>query len=229
MQARTTINPAGRAQRGFLVGVVMALTLVVLGALLIPATSRLSILAAASVLILYGVIGWLYPPRLARLDPRILRLATFFGLCAALVFAGEIVLEYILLPTNNTLLGYIEFGSVFCLYCLAGVVSARQTQSIRRAILTALSSAMLSALIWLIVVLATFYLFRGTSQQAQVFRAEGNYEDFARSGMHDFNAFILEDFMGAAFFHLLLGPIIAAILGTIGGVLGKGLAKHPAR
>ena len=52
-------------------------------------------------------------------------------------------------------------------------------------------------------------------------RAEGDYEDFARSGMSDFNAFIMEDFLGAIFFHLLLGLLVAAVLGALGGVLGK--------
>jgi hypothetical protein len=38
--------------------------------------------------------------------------------------------------------------------------------------------------------------------------------------MTDFNAFIVQDFWGAGFFHLLLSPIIASILGSIGGLFG---------
>jgi hypothetical protein len=57
-------------------------------------------------------------------------------------------------------------------------------------------------------------------RHADILRAEGDYEDFARSGLSDFNAFIMEDFMGATFFHLLLGPLVAAILGIPGGLLG---------
>ncbi len=45
-----------------------------------------------------------------------------------------------------------------------------------------------------------------------------------RSGMSDFNAFIMEDFMDATFFHLLLGPLVAAVLGLLGGLLGKAIA-----
>jgi hypothetical protein len=43
--------------------------------------------------------------------------------------------------------------------------------------------------------------------------------------MTDFNAFIIEDFLGAGFFHLLLGSILATMLGAIGGLLGKGLFR----
>jgi hypothetical protein len=88
---------------------------------------------------------------------------------------------------------------------------------------------MLSSVIWLIFVLLTFYLFRGTMRQELVFKAEGNFEDFARSGMKDFNTFVMEDFLGAGFFHLLLSPLFAAIFGGIGSMLGKGivlLRKH---
>jgi hypothetical protein len=62
-------------------------------------------------------------------------------------------------------------------------------------------------------------------QQAQVFRAEGNDIDFVRSGLADFNTFVTEDFMGAGFFHSLLLPAGAAILGSIGAVIGKALAR----
>ena len=37
--------------------------------------------------------------------------------------------------------------------------------------------------------------------------------------------FIMEDFLGAGFFHLLLGPLIAGILASAGGIVGKGLAR----
>jgi hypothetical protein len=68
--------------------------------------------------------------------------------------------------------------------------------------------------------LGVFYLFYGTARQSQVFRAEGNYEDFQRSAMSDFNAFIMEDFLGATFFHLILEPLLASLLGIIGGLAG---------
>jgi hypothetical protein len=168
----------------------------------------------------------LCPNRLHRRHPDILRLAIRFGLLAGAVFAGEIILEYILLPANNSLFGVVEFGTVLALYFASAFVSAFRTPSIKNAVLTSVASAFIASLCWVITVLAVFYAFRGSPHQALVFRAEGNYEDFARSGMSDFNAFIMEDFMGAAFFHLLLGLLVAAGLGVMGGLLGKAIATH---
>lgn len=203
------------------VGVGLGLALVALGWFLVPATSVLDIGATMAVLILYGVFGGLFPRRLYHVNPQILRLAVGFGLGAGAVFVGEMLWEYLTLPADNTSLGLIEFGSVLGLYFCASVVVAYQSGQVRQGVWTAIGSAMIGSLIWFIAVLIIFYTFRGTSQQAQVFRAEGNYEDFARSGMTDFDTFIMEDFMGAGFFHLLLGPLITLLLGMLGGLLGK--------
>ncbi len=140
--------------------------------------------------------------------------------------AGGMLLEYILLPEDNTPFGLVEFGSVFFLWLMAGVSAAYQTRRTRDGTLAALSSALISSLIWFIAALAIYYLFRGTPQQAQVFKAEGNFEDFARSGLGDFDAWVMEDFLGAGFYHLLLGPLIAAVLGTGGGLAGQVLAHR---
>jgi hypothetical protein len=86
-------------------------------------------------------------------------------------------------------------------------------------------SAILSSVIWLTFTLLTFYIFRGTARQEFVFRAEENLEDFAKSGMNDFNTFVMEDFFGAGFFHLLLSPLLATIIGTINGLLEKGIGQ----
>ena len=67
--------------------------------------------------------------------------------------------------------------------------------------------------------LSTFYWFYGSPRQELVFRAEGNYEDFVRSGMTDFSTFVMEDVFGAGFYHLLLGPMIAATLGAFAGYI----------
>jgi hypothetical protein len=154
-----------------------------------------------------------------------LRWAVTFGLLAGAVFAGEIILEYILLPADNSRFGLVEFGSVFALYFASGVVVALRSRGIKNAVLTSVASAFIASLVWVIVVLAVFYAFRGSPRQELVLRAEGDFEDFARSGMKDFNAFIMEDFMGATFFHLLLGPLVAAALGVLGGLLGKAIAS----
>ena len=212
-------------QKSLLFGVLVALALVMAGRLFVPATSFISTAAASAILLTYGGIAALCPVRLHRRQPDILRWATIFGLLAGAVFAGEIILEYILLPANNSLFGMVEFGTALVLYFASAFVSALRSRSIKNAMLTSVASAFIASLLWVITLLAVFYAFRGSPRQALVLRAEGDYEDFARSGMSDFNAFIMEDFMGATFFHLLLGPLAAAVLGVLGGLLGKAIAS----
>jgi hypothetical protein len=216
-------------QKSLLFAVLVALVLVVTGRWLIPTTSFVSVAAAAASLIGYGGIAAWGPAWLDRRHPAILRGAITFGLLAGAIFAGEIVLEYILLPANNSVFGQVEYGVVFGLYFAAAFVTALRTRSVNNAVLTAAASAFIASLIWVISVLAVFYVFRGSTRQEQVLRAEGDYEDFARGGMSDFNAFIMEDFMGATFFHLLLGPLAAAVLGVLGGLLGKAIARFQKR
>lgn len=206
----------------FLCGIFLGWLLVLAGWMLTPTINVTGIAGLSLILVVYGLTGYFVFPRM---QPEVQRLIAIFGSLAGIIFAGEILLEYALLPTDNTRWGLVEFGGVFAVYFLSGLRAAYKTKSIKAGTLTAILSAMLSSLSWLIVVLLTFYLFRGTLRQEQVFRAEGNFEDFARSGMNDFNTFVMEDFLGAGFFHLLLSPIFATVLGTIGSAVGKGIVK----
>jgi hypothetical protein len=216
---------ASYVQKGLLSAVLVALALVIVGRLLIPATSIVSVAAASAILFAYGGLAASCPSRLHHRHPDILRWAVTFGLLAGAVFAGEIILEYILLPADNSRLGLVEFGTVFALYFGAAVATALRSRCVRNAVLASVASACIASLVWVIVVLMVFYAFRGSPRQELVLRAEGAFEDFARSGMKDFNAFIMEDFMGATFYHVLLGPLVAAVLGVLGGLLGKAIAS----
>ena len=222
MKSPDTRNLSILFQKGFLWGVMLGLALVLLGRFLVPTTDLLSVGAACLVLIVYGLVGYFVSPKI---DPDVLVLVGVFGLLAGAVFAGEILLEYVLLPKDNTGSGVIEFGSVLALFFISGLVAAYRSKRMRVGVLASLGTAMLSSLIWLIFILLTFYGFRGTARQGLVFMAEGDYADFARSGMKDFNTFVMEDFLGAGFFHLLLAPLFAAILGWIGALLGKGMVR----
>ena len=216
---------AKQLRMGLLCGVAVALVLVLVGRLLAPTSSMISTLGASGMLVAYGVAAAMCPPRLSRRQPEILSRAVLFGGLAGVVFAGEVILEYVFLPADNTHYGVVEFGIVLTLYFGAAFVAALRLSSLSNAVLTSVASAFIASLIWIIAVLVVFYAFRGSARQTQVLRAEGDYEDFARSGMSDFNAFIMEDFMGAAFFHLLLGLVVAAILGFLGGLAGRAIAR----
>jgi hypothetical protein len=209
-------------RKGYLLGVLLGLILVILGWILNPKTNFLSIAAICLILAIYSLVGYFGFPRIR---PEILSLVSVFGLIASTIFASEILLEHAFLPKDNTSWGIIEFGSTFVLYFLSGLVMTYQSKGIKYGILAAVVSTMLSSVVWLIFILLMFYIFRGTARQEFVFMAEGNFEDFARSGMNDFNTFLMEDFLGAGFFHLLLSPLFATVLGTVGSLVGKGIVN----
>jgi hypothetical protein len=187
-------------------------------------TSWIGLAADFAVLAAYGGIAWWAVPATGRRDPLLLATAVTVGGFSGIVFGAEILLEYALLPDDNTTFGYAEFGAVLTLYLAAAFATAYRTGKIGRGVLAATWAAVIGSTVWLGCLLATTYLFHGSERQARVFLAEGNYEDFRHSGMQDFDAFMMQDFMGAAFFHLLLLPAVAALLGIASGAAGKGVA-----
>ena len=164
----------------------------------------------------YAVAAALGLPATRRRAPEALRIAAALGLAGGAVYATEVVLEYVVQPADNTAWGLIEFGLVFGLFLVAGFMTGWRARALRPAIAAGFWTAMVSALIWYPVVLAVFYAFRGTAAQTAVFRAEGDFEDFRRSGAGDFRIFAMQDFLGAGFFHLLLSPAIGTLLAGIG-------------
>ncbi len=212
-------------QKGLLAICALAFVLVLLSRLLVPAVGLVSIGAACFILLVYALVFLRGPHFLEQVNPLLLRWMVRAGLLSGIVLGGEILLEYILVPRDNTPFGLVEYGSVLAIWFLVGLIVGYQTHLARQGVLVSVGAAMLGSLVWLIVLLSTYYLFRDTAVQAQLFRAEGTYEDFAHSGMSDFATFAMEDLLGACFFHLLLAPIIAAILGIIGGMIGKAASR----
>lgn len=214
-----------------LVGLIGALALInalliVVGAFLRPASVSgigdvLGLIAPAGVQFGYWLLWrsefWANAPH----GPQVWRLSWWFGFAAGLVFCSEILLEYVILPdaAMNGRMGSIEFGTVFALFATSAFYASWTTGSIRAGLRVAAAAAMISSQIWLTTLWVATYASWGTARQESVFRAEGDYEDFARSGMHDFSSFTLQDLRGASFFHLILGPLIAIVLGLVAASL----------
>jgi hypothetical protein len=216
------------SQKIFLVCVGVGVALVGWGWISTPDVSLLSVSGAALILCIYALISFRGAPLLERIQPPVARLVFALGLACGFVFVAEILLEYFLLFRDNTLLGTVEFGLVFLGYFLAGLLAFLRTWRWRAALTVAVATSMLASLLWALAILLTFYLFRGTPAQKLVFMAEGNFDDFVRSGMHNFDTFVMEDFFGAIFFHLLLGPLAASILGALALIPGKTWIRlHP--
>ena len=172
--------------------------------------------AATGIVLAYGAAAHLVIPALDREPAQVLRVAGPAGLAAGAVYAVETIAEYVVRPADNTPWGLAEFGLVFALMAVAGGVLAWSTGRLRPALAGGLWTGLIGPLIWYAVTLSVFYLFRGTAAQEAVFRAEGDYEDFARSGMVDFDVFVMGDFLGAGFYHLLLSPVFGLVLGALG-------------
>lgn len=199
----------------------IAIILITYGWIITPMVSILSVAAAYGIVLIYTLFTIIFLPKIYYLDPGIIKFSYYTGLLAGSIFISEVLLEYIILPKDNTMLGLLEFGGVFIIYIISSVIFTYRNNKFKHTLLTALTSAVVSSLIWLITILFVFYLFHGTHRQDLVFSAEGDYQDFIRSGMADFSTFIMEDFFGAAFFHLLLVPAISIFLGVLGWGIGK--------
>jgi hypothetical protein len=213
-----------------LLGVLVCAVLVVFGCastrhFLDDPTGWTGLAAALGILGAYGLIAAMAFEPTRRISPEILTWARWYGLAAGAVYAAEIALEYAALPTDNAAWGLAEFGAVFVLFAVSGAVVGWRARRIRPAALAGAWTAMVSALIWYAVILAVFYAFRGTARETAVLRAEGDFDDFRRSGLRDFQVFLMGDFLGAGFFHLLLSPVCGAILGSLGGLTAVGARR----
>lgn len=205
----------------FIIAILIAAVLITYGWIITPNVRLISIAGAYVIIMIYAFYIGFFLPKIYHSNSKILKFSFYTGLLAGLIFLSEIVSEYIILPEDNTILGLLEFGSVFLVYFIASIIFTYRNGKLKHTLPVTITSAVVGSLIWLIATLFVFYIFKGTHRQELVFRAEGNYQDFASSGMKDFNTFILEDFYGAAFFHLLLVPIMSTLLGTLGWVFGR--------
>ena len=208
-------------------GALFALALIGYGLLRFPATLTASsdgikgLLADIFILALYACLGIFGTPRMFKNNAAALRVAVVFGMTVSAVYLFVVVSEYLIRysPAGGKMLGIGMVAAIFSLFFLAGVRGAYLSGRFRCGVLAAIQSALLATLLWFCAVMTTYYLFLGTPQQDHVLYVE-NHDDFVHSGMTDFRAFIMQDFMGACFFHLLISPLFAAILGSVGSVIG---------
>ena len=108
--------------------------LVGLGLILTPTTLTASrqgwfgLTAALAMLAVYGVLGIIGSRAVERRNPRILPIASLFGLVIGGLFVAEMLFEYAVLPSSksNERLGYLEFGGMFLFLFLAGLQGGRK-------------------------------------------------------------------------------------------------------
>ncbi|HWE38913.1 MAG TPA: hypothetical protein VG406_20355 [Isosphaeraceae bacterium] len=143
------------------------------------------------------------------------------GLALGAFFAAQVLVEYIIpvTPRIDSALGMVVFGSLPIWFLASGIVGGRRGGSVRAGIASASLTAVFGTLAWFLIILLSLEAFRGTPQQERVLNADMVVDDFRRSGMTDFRAFVLQDYWGGGFFHMLLSPILATPFGALGGWL----------
>jgi hypothetical protein len=213
---------ARRLERGIHLALLAVLGLLLYGWRLAPSVGPF---APAAMLAIYALIAHQGVHAIGDRHPRILRAIVACGALAAAVFVPSILVEYVGRTIDNGLM----LGAVAASFLIAGAIAAWRTARIRDAVWASALSGIIASIAVVITVLAAYYVLRGSALQERFFRTEGDYDDFARSGMSDFNTWIIEDMFGGVFFHLLLGTALAAALGAVAGVLTLGYRRVSAK
>ena len=167
------------------------------------------------------------PVSVGRAPAAVITVGVIVGSVTGALYAAEAVAEYVspALTRASTPVGYLIVAAIVASACVAGAVGARRGGSWRAGLVSAVWNAIAEYLVWYPPILIAYYAFSGTAAQDRVFRAEGFYDDFHRSGMTDLHAFVMQDFLGAGLFHLLAGMVIAVVFGSAAAAIAG--AVHP--
>ena len=217
---------------GMPIAAVLNFALVGYGLLRFPTTltaSSKGVSGLAGVVVIlaaYALAGYFWAPAVSRSMPDALTAGWGFGAAVAVLFLVQFLYGYLapLTEAQNAMLANITFGGLFLLLFLAGLWTALRTGHIRQGLSAAVWSAMIGSIAWFSLLFITYYLFIGTAQETRQLVVDQTTADFQASGMSDLRAFIMQDYLGGGFFHLVLGPLAAAVFGTAGGLIGKGIA-----
>jgi hypothetical protein len=163
-------------------------------------------------------------------EPPASRLKTLFSLALRLGWRGGLVLGGVWLVYNliNNL-GHLDaagYGRVnrglavglVGVYLWAGLRGAYRSGRLRTGILAAAGASLIGSLIALSSLWIVTALFLDTIRHNPYM-----IEDFRRSGMHDMDAFIVDDNLVPTFVGPWLSLALAVAVGSLGAVIGKGL------
>jgi len=163
--------------------------------------------------------------------PNEVRTALMITAVAGFIFAAQFLLEYLGSLTSNQdgMLANFTFGVLFLLFFSGGFWEGYRERSIRAGLRLGLWSGIFYSLVWVGLLWISFHVFAGTVQESRFFEIDQTLVDFQNSGMSDLRAFVVQDYLGATFFHPLLGAASGCILGLAGGAFGKSLGTRRGR
>lgn len=202
------------------------LLLILLGLALYPTVIQqnglLGVIADTAILLIYGFLALFSPLSVGKARPELLKTSLLLGLISGLCLSTDLVAGYLIThdAQTNANTSLIAYGIFLGLVALSAFLVARRTGRVRSGLVAALWSVIVALLIWFAFEFAAFYLFSSTPSGREFIRLEME-ADFARSKATDYPGFVMSDFYGAGFYHLLLGLILAMLLGSLGGLVGK--------
>jgi len=183
------------------------------------------VVEVVGLLLLYGaVLFW----GSGSVPHKLLLRGTTIGLIAASVQIIHLVCERFVSFSGrwNGAVTLAFMLTTFILWGVTGFIAARSGQAKPTSIWLAVWSAVVTMTI---VVAAGFALDFFVSPMPP--ESMLSWPEFKRSGWTDVRAFAIANTLDAAFSHLLIGPVVAAIVGAAGSLLGRasrGFPKHRA-
>ncbi|MEU9885078.1 hypothetical protein [Sphaerisporangium sp. NPDC051011] len=189
----------------------------------------LALAAVAVAQALCVLMIWRGPLSAGRVPPLALRTGAVTGAVTGVLYGVVGLSEYLssAVTDASTTVGWVIVIGIVASAVVAAAVATARSRSMRAGVAAAFYNAIVEYLVWYPFVLVCYYLFRTSTAIDRVWRAEGIYDDFARSGLEDIRVFVLQDFWGAGFFHLIAGLVIAAVFGTAAAWAVRGLRRAP--
>jgi hypothetical protein len=207
--------------------VLLDVALVLLGLVLYPSVLQegglLGAGAAALMVCLYGFLALYSPVSLSKIPIQIWRTGVIAGTIAGAWLGLDLLSNYFIYRdgATNSKISLVVYGVYFLLLLGTAMRGSIITKRIGAGLTTALWYVLAAQLIWFAIEFGAYYLFSHTTVGIQFIQTE-MHADFVRSGAHDFQTFVIGDFFGAGFFHLLLiGLLAMLVFGSIGAAVGS--------
>jgi hypothetical protein len=140
-----------------------------------------------------------------------------FGVATGIIEILTIAVENgLLIAPHGAPVPVAAMLAVFVTWGAAGLWTTRRLRSARGGVLTAIGSSMICMLI-AVTGGMVIQLWVAPADPATVV----TWAEFKRSGWNDPAEFLVANTLDAGFSHLLLAPMVAAVFGTIGSMLGR--------
>ena len=183
--------------------------------------------AASALVAVYGWIAVFSPLRPERVDGQLWKNGVRVGVAGGLWLGLDLLSNYFIYRdgSTNSKISLIVYGVYFLLLVGVAASGARATGRIKSGMVAALWYTLPAQLIWLCSEFACYYLFSRTVIGTRFIETE-MHDDFERHGAGgDFQTYVIGDFFGAGFFHLLLIGLVGVLLfGSLGAAIGKVIA-----